>query len=778
MELKEIKRHTIAIIALIAMILIVFHGALDLTSIIPQDSVTAYHPRAEILKQSINRHNDYLPLWNPYMGGGQPYFSKPDVQGFFYIITILILALPTTLAALKTTYILNIILSSITMYALVYYLKKDRETAMIGAAIYALNGWVLSRFVYAHLTTLNAYALFPIIILFLIKSFREQKPARNALIAGILIGIQINVGPDLKVTLFTLIALCMYTIFQIFESPNLKQFKKTVIIISIIATVSFGLAAVKIFPTKEMMELSPREHLSYEQSASRVTSPIQFFTKLVEPIRTPKVQNETVSFHIGIIAFLLICFGVYKKWKNKMTIYLTLLIIIALLLASGSFLYYLLWKYIPPFDSFRYLDRTLVLYVFAASVLAAYGADALFSYLKDNKHLSEKKLKITKITIILLIFLNLGILGNSPYYGKEWNLQDALDNNHAYQHISKQPGIFRIHTFETRGIDWGTEAYSVPLGISNIYAYDGAWNTEYFNIFLGTAGMTPAKMWGILNVKYVTSTQPINVTGLEFVKKEKECEVCFTDIQDWSKSWGPYIYENKEALPRAGQYNSAILLIGPKTETNGITPTKQTAYALMLTESFDPKKTILIIKEEGTIDEMTQSEIERFDAIVLTQGSIGPNTNTLLKNYINNGGKVLPDILKGEQGITKEQVDALFNASDDNSIKIPDEKITWQDFDHQKITFDSPKQGWMLLSETYSIYPGWRAYADGEEVEIYKADGVITAVYLNKPTTEMIFEYKPRSFVIGSWIFILTLTALLAYFVSDYIKEMKDKKDN
>jgi uncharacterized membrane protein YfhO len=41
---------------------------------------------------------------------------------------------------------------------------------------------------------------------------------------------------------------------------------------------------------------------------------------------------------------------------------------------------------------------------------------------------------------------------------------------------------------------------------------------------------------------------------------------------------------------------------------------------------------------------------------------------------------------------------------------------------------DMAADGLLVLSEVY--YPGWRAYADGEEVPIYRADHVLRAVPL------------------------------------------------
>jgi uncharacterized membrane protein YfhO len=53
---------------------------------------------------------------------------------------------------------------------------------------------------------------------------------------------------------------------------------------------------------------------------------------------------------------------------------------------------------------------------------------------------------------------------------------------------------------------------------------------------------------------------------------------------------------------------------------------------------------------------------------------------------------------------------------------------------------DMAADGLLILSEVH--YPGWRAYADGEEVPIYRADHVLRAVPLRggHHRVEMVFD--------------------------------------
>ena len=73
------------------------------------------------------------------------------------------------------------------------------------------------------------------------------------------------------------------------------------------------------------------------------------------------------------------------------------------------------------------------------------------------------------------------------------------------------------------------------------------------------------------------------------------------------------------------------------------------------------------------------------------------------------------------------------------------------------ITLDASldADGFLFTSEIY--YPGWKAYVDGKESKIYKADYIFRAVYLTPGSHTIVFKYEPLSFKIGLRLSLLTL---------------------
>lgn len=75
----------------------------------------------------------------------------------------------------------------------------------------------------------------------------------------------------------------------------------------------------------------------------------------------------------------------------------------------------------------------------------------------------------------------------------------------------------------------------------------------------------------------------------------------------------------------------------------------------------------------------------------------------------------------------------------------------------------------LILTDTY--YPGWKAYVDGKETPIYRADGLVRAVYVPAGSHDIEFSYLPESFVTGVMISLITAGVLVGVVVYSRVRK-------
>ena len=72
---------------------------------------------------------------------------------------------------------------------------------------------------------------------------------------------------------------------------------------------------------------------------------------------------------------------------------------------------------------------------------------------------------------------------------------------------------------------------------------------------------------------------------------------------------------------------------------------------------------------------------------------------------------------------------------------------------------DSPEAAFLFMSEAH--YPGWKAYVDGREEEILRADYVFRAIPVGPGSHRIEVVYQSLSFKVGLAVSLLTIVVLV-----------------
>jgi hypothetical protein len=93
-----------------------------------------------------------------------------------------------------------------------------------------------------------------------------------------------------------------------------------------------------------------------------------------------------------------------------------------------------------------------------------------------------------------------------------------------------------------------------------------------------------------------------------------------------------------------------------------------------------------------------------------------------------------------------------------------------------KIATKSTSNTILILTDIY--YPGWKAFIDNNETSIYKADGVVRAVFVPAGIHTIGFSYQPESFMIGLEISLVTFIIMIIILICHTIKEKHTLTNN
>ena len=743
-----------------------FIGAIALITIIalyPLFSFTKTYYMIHYWDSSLTLYNEIgkqisggsMYLWNPAQYTGNPLLGNPETF-FISLPLLLLLVLQSPVIAINMTLIISFFLLGLGMYLLAYEIKKSYGAAMVAASVFMLSNSIIGWALRGNVQVIAPLSMLPFIFLFTFKAAHSKDYIKYSIFAALLAALQIHTG-GMIIFLYTFMLCAGYILFNSMGKNFSGKIVKASIIIVLLIILTLGLSAAKLLPSFKFQETSSRsERFSYQEFLGGRGHYIDSFDTGFNNLVRGKA-SISVAPMIGFLAILLAALS-FREWKSKKVLFFAAGAIIPILLASDTFVTVFAYKFVPLFANLKNIDRTLVIFTFSISILAGFGYMQLESLAaKMKKFRLDSRILLAAVLILLVLELN-------PFH----NFPDSIEIPEKGQvpilnKVVEDKDTFRVHYFQTGPFELsdvvGSHGSSM-MSLYNLGLITGGgtvWPVEIGNYLIFAGQQNSAKLWGMLNVKYLLSDAAVDIPGTKLVEEFEPCKICTDDLRSRT-----HLYRNLEFVPRYYFTENPVLIIA---DNKGI------VYSLIADAPFNPKNSAIIWR--SSLAGMTDSELKGFKAVILAK-NLAQEDISMLKIYSDSNGKIIPDIFRNKNSISPEDITALFSGFDGNAAA-----VNPQESSPNRIVFDvSGKEGYLILSETFYNFDGWKAYADGREKEIMNADGAISAVYIEKGSARLELSYEPMDFRNGLVISSLAAAAIMAYFAIVFIKNKKSlKKD-
>lgn len=685
-----------------------------------------------------------VPLWNPYLYGGAPFAA--DIQtGLFYPVNLLLffLAPKITFRALELTSVLHFFLAGAFMYLCLRFIRKERRIGRLASLAGAIAFMFSDLFIihFGNLNMIAAASWLPLVFLFYHRALTQRR-VNYALLSGLFLGVAILAG-HIQPIFHILFLLGLYLLYRLYLAyrGDRRAIPLLLGLAALTVVVALGATAFLLLPGYEMMQLSLRAQIPYKEAARFSLSPAQLIGLLNPGFfgRGPRLSwglwDRVEVGYIGVLPLLLASLALL--FRRGLSRFLLVLAIISLLLALGDSTILHGWFYglVPGFKQLRAPARFIVLLDFALAFLAALGLDAILRPLSQREHALFKgvlRFSLPAFLAITLVTVPLAYAVLIFSQDKDPVILQRIGNATRGQVLFVLflgASLFLLHI---RGHRWARPQMVGFLAIGLIFV-DLAATGAYVDI--GTTDPTkgfqrwaaieflkgdeafyrlevPQEIWGIWQPDLALIHRLFDVGGIYTPLK-------LADFERYRQVTG------SRSSPLYSFLNVKYLIT-----QKGASPGEGYLLAFDGDPRVDIYRTTALPRAFIVYRSQVVADHESAWAAIQAPG-FDPASTVVVE-----GGKALEgDASEGRAVITSYSLNEI------------------------GLEAEAASEGYLVLSEVY--YPGWRAYVDGSEEPLLRANYAFRAVYLEPGSHEVRLVFAPTSWSVGLLVGAGTWLALL-----------------
>ncbi len=744
-----------------------------------------------------------LPFWNPYVYCGTPLLAE-DQPAVFYPLNLLSYVFSPPDAVLFTAFG-RLFVAGLATYWFLRTIGGQRFGALLGAITFTFSGFMIVWLGHPHT---NVAAWLPALFLTL-QWLHSRVSSRHVALVALVIAVQLTGGHS-ETALYTLTAGGAYYLFQVLSFWWGKRQMRAVVLrimaFAVAAILGFALASVHLLPFWEWLQHSAELQFRAGTGSLRLSSlgPRYWLAGML-PAVLPNVFNNPTwpgeyrsffpgwnfveqTLYVGVIGLSLAAVAVTVRLcdqgrprvgQRRLIWFVAVLGLVAL----GAALRVPIFDWVnqlPLFHIAAY-GRFRLIYSFCISLLAGFGSDDLMRHAtKDSaRRMAIWFLGALTVAGMLILAFAPSVLSRLATLAPGLQIRQLLQGGIArafhpanvrmyWPLLVAAAGIWLLVLSRSRYVvrrPWhqllcprNIQLILALLVLADLFAlgmnYHGTIPREF--VFPETGALALVKsdqdIFRILgtNVDLMPNTSMIyslqDVRGLDF-PSDRYRQFCHAvGGHDWL---GYGILFGEVPPPRLlGMLNTKYVLSSAEPSAPSLAELRLLAQdgAIRVYEnpSWLPRAFVVhrvrVCEDGGSALTLLQDPDLYLDAEIVLAKSPPPE-------FV----QAAPPQGDGAQAGT---------------FTLGSADITHYEANRVVIQARSPRDGFLFLSDAY--YPGWRAYVDGAEREIYQANYAFRAVYLPAGEHAVEFVYQPESFKVGAVISVCALLGTLLLLASRY----------
>ncbi|MGB2981905.1 MAG: hypothetical protein WBC77_11740, partial [Candidatus Zixiibacteriota bacterium] len=739
-----------------------------------------------------------IPQWNPYLFGGMPFVDAMHGDTF-YPLALLQFVMPIS-RALGWKLVLTVFLAGAFMYLCMRAFCFSRMVSLFSSVAYMFSANLVTWVYGGQDGRMYVTSLLPLLFFFLERALDSRRWIYYIGL-GFAVGLLILANHP-QLAYYALWAVGLYFLFRLamdFTSrkgkPTFEKIKpliRPMVLFVIAVIIGLALSLVQILPPYIYVnKYSPRAEggRGYDYAVSWSAHPEELVSLVVPEFCGYSLQEENTywgrnafkqnSDYGGVIPLLFAFLALLFVRDKKKWFFLGLSgLAIIYSLGGHTPIYRLFYHLVPQVKNFRAPGLIHFLLIFSVVFLSALFLQRLLKGIKDDR---EQKRLFKTLLIIVAAFFGLSFLFTiagsallSIWTGIVYPGIDAYKGRVLSQNLPNVVKGFWICTF------------LIGLAAGAIYLLVKEKIAPHFFI-IGVGVLLIFDLWRI-DVKFIR-----DFDYRSYFRKDGAIEFLQRDTEKFRVISLPRTYQGQNVLAYhnvgqvLGYHGNQLKAYDDFTERKYLESARtQEEYGQRYAEFlFGPKPDLLNVKYFLSRQPFEHAKFEQ----VFHQGGVYVFQNQtylprarIVFDYevMNDREKILkritdPNFDYRNSVILEEEPQVSFSRGD-TSVLLGKAYIEKDEINRMTVQAVLSRGGFLILSENY--YPAWKAYVDGVEAQIYRANYLFRALYLEEGEHEVELIFDSSSYRIGKTSTLLTSVLLLAIFGVYWIRQAVPKRKN